>query len=154
VLAEDVEVFLDALESAPEVEPHSLMVLRHGCVVAAGWWWPYTADRPHLLYSLRKIFTATATGLAVAEGLVGLDDPVVSYFPELAPRVTDRRARSMLVRHLASMATGHTEDTAGRVFGKGNMDPVLNSLPIAAGGRARRRCTSMSSSSKLPTGSA
>jgi CubicO group peptidase (beta-lactamase class C family) len=130
VLAEGIEVFLDALESAPEVEPHSLMVLRHGYVVAAGWWWPYTADRPHLLYSLSKIFTATATGLAVGEGLVGLDDPVVSYFPELASRVTDRRARSMLVRHLASMASGHTEDTAGRVFGTGDGDPVLNFLLV------------------------
>ena len=104
------------------------MVLRHGYVVAAGWWWPYTADRPHLLYSLSKIFTATATGRAVGEGLVGLDDPVVSYFTELAPWGTDRRARSMLVRHLASMATGHTEDMAGRVFGQGEGDPVLNFL--------------------------
>jgi CubicO group peptidase (beta-lactamase class C family) len=128
VLAEGVEVFLDALESAPEVEPHSLMVLRHGYVVAAGWWWPYTADRPHLLYSLSKIFTATATALAVDEGLVGLDVPVVSDFPELALRVSDRRARSVLVRHLASMATGRTEDTARRVFGKGDIDPVLNFL--------------------------
>ncbi len=128
VLAERVAEFLDGLESAPEVEPHSLVVLRHGYAVAAGWWWPYTADRPHLVYSLGKIFTATATGLAIEEGLVGLDDPVVSYFPELASRVTDLRARSMRVRHLASMATGHTEDTAGRVFGQGEEDPVLNFL--------------------------
>jgi hypothetical protein len=42
VIAEGVQEFLNALEEAPEVEPHSLMVLRHAFVVAAGWWWPYT----------------------------------------------------------------------------------------------------------------
>ena len=54
MVAEAVQEFLTALEEAPEGEPHSLMVLRHGSVVAAGWWWPYTAPRPHLLYSLSK----------------------------------------------------------------------------------------------------
>ncbi|MCM4082171.1 hypothetical protein [Paractinoplanes hotanensis] len=29
------------------VECHSLMVVRHGHVVAEGWWAPYSAGRPH-----------------------------------------------------------------------------------------------------------
>ena len=29
----------------PEVEVHSLMVLRHGHVVAEGWWAPHAPDR-------------------------------------------------------------------------------------------------------------
>ena len=128
VLAEGVEEFLDALEEAPEVEPHSLMVLRHGFMVAAGWWWPYSAHRPHLLYSLSKIFTATAAGLAVADGRLRLDDPVIDYFPELRPKLTGSRAEPMLVRHLASMCTGHTEDTAAQVFTASLEDPVLNFL--------------------------
>ncbi len=126
-----VEEFLDALEEAPEVEPHSLMVLRHGSVVAAGWWWPYSAHRPHLLYSLSKIFTATAAGLAVADGRLRLDDPVIDYFPELRPKLTGSRAEPMLVRHLAAMCTGHTEDTAAQVFTAGLEDPVLNFLLLA-----------------------
>ena len=128
VLAEAVHEFLNALEEAPEVEPHSLMVLRHGFVVAAGWWWPYTGPRPHLLYSLSKIFTATAAGLAVADDLLRLDDPVVDYFPEVRAKLTHSQAHAILVRHLASMSTGHTEDTAGRVFTSGPEDPVLNFL--------------------------
>ena len=44
---------LDRLETQA-VELHSLMVLRRGHVVAEGWWAPYSADRPHLLYSLTK----------------------------------------------------------------------------------------------------
>jgi hypothetical protein len=42
--------FLDELHAAPDVETHSVMLLRHGVVVAEGWWAPYGPDRPHLLY--------------------------------------------------------------------------------------------------------
>ena len=55
---------LDALESHPDVEMHSLMVVRHGHVVAEGWWAPYTPERPHLLYSVSKSFAMTAALLA------------------------------------------------------------------------------------------
>lgn len=102
---------LDALERAPGVETHSLMLLRHGHVVAEGWWAPYSPDRPHLLYSLSKSFTSTALGLAVAEGLVSLDDTVLSHFPDLDAEVTDPRARRIRVRHVAAMASGHLSDT-------------------------------------------
>ncbi|MFE6360532.1 serine hydrolase domain-containing protein [Streptomyces sp. NPDC057806] len=112
--ASGVHAFLDALESDPDIEPHSLMIMRHGCLVASGWWAPYTAERPHLLYSLSKSFTSTAAGFAVAEGLLDLDAPVLSYFPEFDADVTDPRSRAMLVRHVASMASGHEAETLDR----------------------------------------
>ena len=103
--------FLDALQIAPDVETHSMMLLRHGAVVAEGWWAPYAAERPHLLYSLSKSFTSTALGFAVAEGLVGLDDTVLSHFPEWDADITDPRSRRIRVRHVAAMASGHRSDT-------------------------------------------
>lgn len=114
--AQDVDArgilsFLDALDAAADVETHSMMLLRHGVVVAEGWWAPYGPDRPHLLYSLSKSFASTALGFAVAEGLVGLDDTVLSHFPELDAEITDARARGILVRHVAAMASGHSADT-------------------------------------------
>ena len=39
---------------------HSLMLLRHGDVVAEGWWAPYAPVYPHVLFSLSKSFTSTA----------------------------------------------------------------------------------------------
>lgn len=114
--AAGIQAFLDALESDPRIEPHSLLLLRHGQVVASGWWSPYAPERLHLLYSLSKSFTATAAGFAVAEGLISLDDPVISYFPEFEADVTDPRSRAMLVRHVASMASGHAEETLDRAL--------------------------------------
>lgn len=106
-----VEAFLDAMEAHPEVEPHSLMLLRNGHVVCEGWWSPYTADRVHLLYSLSKSFTATAAAFAMDEGLLDLDRTVLSYFPELDAEITDPRSRSIRVRHVAAMASGHHAET-------------------------------------------
>ncbi|MFI6035940.1 serine hydrolase domain-containing protein [Streptomyces sp. NPDC051315] len=112
--ASGVLALLDAVDAAEHIEPHSLMILRHGRVVAAGWWAPYAPDRLHLLYSISKSFTSTAAGFAVAEGLIGLDEPVISYFPEFEADITDPRSRDMRVRHLASMASGHEAETFER----------------------------------------
>jgi CubicO group peptidase (beta-lactamase class C family) len=120
--------FLDDVEIDPEVEMHSLMVLRHGRVVTAGWWSPFTADRAHLLYSLSKSFTSTALGFAVAEGLVRLDDALVDHFPEFERDITDPRSRAIRVRHAASMATGHTEDMWVKALEVDPAEPVRGFL--------------------------
>ncbi|WP_375422870.1 serine hydrolase domain-containing protein [uncultured Friedmanniella sp.] len=124
VASRGVADFLDAAEAAGDVELHSLMLLRHGHVVAEGWWEPYGPDEVHLLYSLSKTFTATAAGLAESEGLLSFDDRVVDHFPELAGAATDERTRAMRVRDLAAMATGHREDTVDRIFTLDPEEPV------------------------------
>jgi CubicO group peptidase (beta-lactamase class C family)/predicted glycoside hydrolase/deacetylase ChbG (UPF0249 family) len=86
---------------------HSFMLLRHGRVVAEGWWGPYDAQTPHILYSLSKSFTSTAVGLVIAEGKISLDDEVLKFFPEDAPAEPSTNLRSMRVRDLLRMNTGH-----------------------------------------------
>ena len=126
--ARGVHALLDALEGEPAVEPHSLVVLRHGRVVAQGWWAPYAGAAPHLLYSLSKSFTSLAAGIAAAEGLLDLDDTVLSHFPELDDEVTDPRSRSLLVRHAAAMASGHVKDAWERAVALDPDDPVRGFL--------------------------
>src|SRR5512143_3493453 len=65
---------------------HSFMLLRHGCVVAEGWWHPWRPEAPHMLFSLSKSFTSTAVGLAVAEGRLSVDDPMLAFFSAEAPK--------------------------------------------------------------------
>ncbi len=122
--------FLDAAEDHPGVEMHSLMVVRHGHVVAEGWWAPYSAGRPQLLYSLSKSFTSTAAAFAQAEGLLDLDDTVVSHFGEFAGDITDPRSRSVKIRHVASMASGHTREMAGEALARDPAEPVRGFLLI------------------------
>ncbi|MBA3870484.1 MAG: serine hydrolase [Anaerolineae bacterium] len=94
-------------------ELHSFILLRHGKVVAEGWWSPYGREYPHLLFSLSKSFTSTAVGLAIAEGHFSLDDTVISFFPDDAPAEINEHLEAMRVRHLLTMSTGsgQFEDT-------------------------------------------
>lgn len=98
--------FIEAAETK-KVGLHSVMLLRHGRVVLEGWWAPHASDRPHELFSLTKSFTSTAVGFAVAEGKLDLDDPVLKFFPEDAPKDPGEHLRAMRVRHLLTMSTGH-----------------------------------------------
>ncbi len=89
---------------------HSVMIVRHGHVVAEGWWAPYAAGTPHELYSLSKSFTSTAVGLAVAEGKLSVDDPVLKFFPEDAPAEPSANLKSMRVSDLLRMSAGHEKE--------------------------------------------
>lgn len=123
--------FVEAVESQVH-ELHSFMLLRHGNVVAEGWWSPCRREIPHMLFSLSKSFTSTAVGLAVTEGRFSVDDLVMSFFPDEAPpRVSDYLA-AMRVRHLLSMSTGHAEDTTGHMFERsdGNWIKAFLEVPV------------------------
>ena len=102
--------FVEGLESQIH-EIHSFMLLRHGSVVAEGWWSPYGREYPHMLFSLSKSFTSTAVGLAVTEGRFSIDDPVLSFFPDETPTEVSDLLATMHVRHLLSMSTGQAVDT-------------------------------------------
>ena len=106
-----VLALVSALESGQAGEIHSLMLLRHGKVVAEGWWAPYTPEDIHVLYSVTKSFNSTAVGFAVQEGLLGVDDLLVSHFADLAPAQVDPEMAAMKIRDLLTMSTGHETDS-------------------------------------------
>ncbi len=74
-----VHSFVDVADTLDTM--NSFMLVRHGHVIAEGWWTPYNAQSTHELYSLSKSFTSTAVGLAVAEGKLSVDDEVLKLFP-------------------------------------------------------------------------
>jgi len=127
VAASGVAAFIDALEAHPGIDPHSLMLVRHGHVVAEGWWAPYSPDRLHLLYSLSKTFLSTAVGFAVQEGLLSLDDAVADHFPEFRDELP-AASRRILVRHALAMASGHAAEMAQVAVATDPQEPVRGFL--------------------------
>lgn len=101
--------FVDALDQIDAL--NGVVVVRHGQVVAEGWWAPYDAEHRHVLYSLSKSFTSSAVGLAVAEGKLSIDDPVLKYFPDDAPANPSDNLKAMRVRDLLMMCAGHQEES-------------------------------------------
>lgn len=123
--------FIEGIEK-DGLEMHGFMLLRHGNVVSEGFWKPYAPDYPHWLFSLSKSFTSTAVGFAASEGLISLEDKVISFFPEYLPEKPDANLASMKIRHLLSMSTGHDEDTTGKMQedGDGNWVKGFLKLPV------------------------
>lgn len=111
--------FLDAVERE-KFELHSFMMLRHGKVIAEGWWEPYGPDFVHTMYSMSKSFTSTAVGFAVTEGKLSVEDKVVSFFPDdLPPKVSDNLA-AMRVKDLLTMSTGNEKEPTQTVVKEEN----------------------------------
>jgi hypothetical protein len=106
VSAQGILDFLEAIER-DKIELHSFMMLRHGKVIAEGWWDPYGPEFVHTMYSMSKSFTSTAVGFAVAEGKMKVDDKVVSFFPDDLPEKVSENLAKMEVKHLLTMATGN-----------------------------------------------
>jgi CubicO group peptidase (beta-lactamase class C family) len=101
-----VRAFIEAADQQVDTM-HSFMLVRHGHVVAECWWKPEAGEKPHVMHSLSKSFTSTAVGLAVAEGKLSVDDPVLKFFPEDAPAELSKNLQAMRVRDLLTMSTGH-----------------------------------------------
>jgi len=97
--------FLNAIDTGRQ-EIHSFMFLRHGKVIAEGWWNPYGPDYRHLMYSASKTFTATAIGLAVTEGRLKLTDKVISFFPYSLPDTIGNNMKDLTVQNLLTMSVG------------------------------------------------
>lgn len=110
VRAEGITAFVRAAEER-DIALHSVMVARHGAVVAEGWWTPYASDQRQMMFSVSKSITATAIGIAQDEGLLSVDDHVMDFFPSLGSPENRRNMRDVRVRHLLAMATGHDVDT-------------------------------------------
>jgi CubicO group peptidase (beta-lactamase class C family) len=112
VSADHVIALLDEVEQVG-LDMHSLMIYRNDKVAVEGWRWPYRADRPRVLHSVAKSFTACAIGLAIEEGLFRLYDRVVTFFPEFMPPVVSPWLAEMTVDDLLTMRTGHAAEVSG-----------------------------------------
>jgi len=117
VSSENIIQFLDAATKS-KTEFHSFMLLRHGKVIAEGWWNPYGADLKHTLYSCSKSFTATAIGFAINENKVRLDDKVISFFPNELPDTVSKYLSQLTVKDVLMMSDGQEPDPTFAVAAK------------------------------------
>ena len=137
--SESVLNFLHAIEGSKH-EFHSFMMLRHGHVIAEGWWSPYRAELNHMLYSLSKSFTSSAVGLARAEGKLTVEDPVVSFFPDKLPAEISENLGTLKIKHLLTMSVGHAQDSTPSITKEEDSVRTFLALPILIR-PGRRSCT-------------
>jgi CubicO group peptidase (beta-lactamase class C family) len=129
VASAGILAFLDAIAHSKH-ELHSFMVVRHGKVVAEGWWTPYGPQFNHTLYSMSKSFTSTAVGLAVAEGRLTVNDKVVKFFPEELPASVSENLAVVRVRDLLSMSVGNQKEPTHDMIKEENWVKAFLAAPI------------------------
>lgn len=86
---------------------HSVMIVKNGEVIYSRWQSEGAENKPHVLHSVSKTFTATAVGMAIADGKMALTDKVVDFFPDKLPAQISDNLKAMTVRDLLTMSCGH-----------------------------------------------
>lgn len=101
----------DFAREAPELEfLRSLLVLRHGHLLAEEYFHGNSGHWAHNLRSVTKSVSSILLGIAIADGAVGsVDDLVSDYYPEYfaePPRDRAPGRETMTVEHLLTMSAG------------------------------------------------
>lgn len=106
------KVLLEMYEELEEnfLPIHSLIIMRHGKIATSGYWYPYTKDMNHIIYSTSKSITALAVGFCIEEGRFTIDDRIIDFFPELITGPVTEYGRMRTVRHLLTMTDGQLGD--------------------------------------------
>lgn len=85
---------------------HSLLVIRNGRLFLDAYFYPYDGSTVHDMASVTKSVTTTLIGIAVDQGMLSLDDPMLSFFPNVTITHPDPRLEKITIRDLAMMANG------------------------------------------------
>jgi CubicO group peptidase (beta-lactamase class C family) len=85
----------------------SLMIVRHGKIVAEAYYAPYVAGISHDLRSVTKSVVSTLTAIEVKNGLLdSVDHPVLDLFPDKQISNVDDNKKAMTVQSLLDMTSG------------------------------------------------
>lgn len=120
--------FLNAADTSG-LENHSFMMLRHGKVIAEGWWKPYGHEYKHILFSASKTFTATAVGLAVSENKLKVTDKIITFFPYSLPDSISDYMKEMTVKDLLTMSAGQDPEPSAWGAGGDWMTTFISTEP-------------------------
>ena len=112
-LTEAMDKYLQAATDK-KINIQSVMVLQHGKVMYEKWINGGEPQKPHILNSVSKTFTSAAVGLAVNEGLLSLDDKLISFFPDDLPSSVSENLKKVTIHHLLTMNCGHDSEPRRR----------------------------------------
>lgn len=95
---DDIDPFLRSTETT------AFIVVRRDRLLYERYFNGHDQDSTQTSFSVAKSFAATLVGIAIDDGVIGLDDPVTDHIPELKER--DEGFERITIRHLISMTSG------------------------------------------------
>ncbi len=108
----DSAMLATALEDAAATSyMYGLVVIRHGRLVAEGYFNGQTRYDANHIHSASKSFTSTLVGIAFDHGyLESLDQKLPDFFPDYVTADMDPRKHDITIRHLLAMQAGFDWD--------------------------------------------
>jgi CubicO group peptidase (beta-lactamase class C family) len=95
------------IETVGTYKQDSLMIIRHGKIVAEANYAPYVAGISHDLRSVTKSVVSTLTAIELRQGLLdSVDHPVLDLFPDKNISHVDEAKKAMTVQNLLDMTSG------------------------------------------------
>jgi CubicO group peptidase (beta-lactamase class C family) len=95
------------IETVGAYRQDSLMIIRHGKIVAEAYYAPYVAGISHDLRSVTKSVVSTLTAIELQRGLLdSVDHPVLDLFPDKKVSNIDEMKKAMTVQSLLDMTSG------------------------------------------------
>src|SRR6202035_5447510 len=89
------------IETVGTYKQDSLMIIRHGRIVAEAYYAPYAAGISHDLRSITKSIVSTLTAIEVKNGLLdSVDHPILDLFPDKNISNVDENKKAMTVQTL------------------------------------------------------
>lgn len=110
-----VQTMLDELERR-DLEVTSMMLVVNNSCVLDFCKKPYKPTCRQLWFSTTKAVTGIGVGIACDLGLLSLDDPVISFFPDKLPETISDNLSKLRVRDLLTMTSGIHENTYAQLF--------------------------------------
>jgi CubicO group peptidase (beta-lactamase class C family) len=88
-------------------ELESVLVVRHGTIVAEAYYAPFRAGVKHRINSATKSIIGTLIAIAFKDGLLdSLDHPVVDFFPDRTIANLDDDKKAITIENLLDMTSG------------------------------------------------
>jgi len=95
------------IDNVGSYKQDSLLIIRHGKIVAEAYYAPYIADISHDLRSVTKSIVGTLTAIQLKKGnLASVDDPVMDLFSDKPVQHADDRKKAITIQHLLDMTSG------------------------------------------------
>lgn len=103
----DSEILLKMFEfikSDPEMDFHSILIIRHGYLVNEAYWSPYNKEITHNTKSAAKSIISSLVGIALEKSyLENVNQKVKEFYPEY---VEEPLKRNITLRNLMTMSSG------------------------------------------------
>jgi CubicO group peptidase (beta-lactamase class C family) len=103
----DSNALADLVKFGGSEKMDSLLVTRHGRIVAEAYYAPFRSGHKHRINSVTKAVTGTLIAIALRDGLLdSLDRRVLEFFPGRIIANLDDNKQAMTIRHLLNMTSG------------------------------------------------